>query len=102
MRTLIYPAALVTVSLIIAACGDAPTASRAWRGASLADGAAPAAAVRSEISLNILDACDAATFNAAVGPGTCQRPGGMKFDQFIAELTKHHEEIGRASCRERV
>ncbi len=92
MRTLIYPAALVTVSLIIAACGDAPTASDASRTAALAaGGVAPAAAGRSEISLNMLDACDAATFNAAVGPGTCQRPGGMKFDQFIAELTKHHE-----------
>ena len=37
------------------------------------------------------DACDAATFNAAIGPGTCIRQGGMKFSDFIAELTRHQE-----------
>ena len=33
-------------------------------------------------------ACDPATFDENVEPGTCvDRHGGMKFDQFIAELT---------------
>ena len=89
MRALTYPAALVTIPLIIAACVDAPTASDASR--TVSGGAAPAAAVRSEISLNLMDACDAATFNAAVGPGTCQREGGMTFGQFIEQLTKHRQ-----------
>jgi hypothetical protein len=34
------------------------------------------------------DACDPATFNAAVGPGTCLRSGGVAFDDFIAALTR--------------
>ena len=37
----------------------------------------------------IHDACDPASFNAVIGPGTCTRPGGMKFGQFIEQLTKH-------------
>lgn len=39
--------------------------------------------------VNILDACDPTTFNAALGAGSCTRPGGVTFDQFIAQLTKH-------------
>jgi hypothetical protein len=38
--------------------------------------------------VNMQDACDAATFNVVLGDGTCNRQGGMKFDQFIAMLTK--------------
>jgi hypothetical protein len=41
-----------------------------------------------EQRVNMQDACDAATFNAVLGDGTCNRQGGMKFDQFIAMLTK--------------
>jgi hypothetical protein len=37
----------------------------------------------------MMDACDPTTFNAAIEPGTCVgRQGGVKFDQFIAELTR--------------
>ena len=37
----------------------------------------------------MMDACDPATFNENVRPGTCVgRHGGMKFDEFIAELTQ--------------
>jgi hypothetical protein len=39
------------------------------------------------VSMN--DACDSATFNAAVGAGTCSRPGGVRFDEFVAQLTLH-------------
>ncbi len=42
----------------------------------------------SELGVTMMDACDGDTFNAVIGPGTCTRNGGMKFDQFIAELTK--------------
>jgi len=41
-----------------------------------------------DVLVNLMDACDPATFNENVEPGTCvDRHGGMKFDQFIAELT---------------
>ena len=36
----------------------------------------------------MMDACDPATFNAVVGPGTCSRSGGMTFQLFIAALTR--------------
>jgi hypothetical protein len=38
--------------------------------------------------ISMLDNCDPETFNATVGPGTCVRNGGMKFDDFIAQLTR--------------
>lgn len=40
------------------------------------------------VVINMLDACDPDTFNANVGPGTCVRNGGVKFDDFIAQLTR--------------
>ncbi len=38
--------------------------------------------------VEINDDCDPATFNAAIGPGTCVGNGQTTFAQFIAELTK--------------
>ena len=38
--------------------------------------------------VNVTDTCDPDTFNAVIGPGTCVRAGGMKFDDFIAQLTR--------------
>lgn len=43
---------------------------------------------RQDVLVNMNDACDPDSFNAAVGEGTCVRPGGMKFDRFIALLTQ--------------
>jgi len=42
-----------------------------------------------ERPITMQDACDPDTFNAAVGPGTCVRPGGTPFDQFIAQLQRN-------------
>jgi len=39
----------------------------------------------------MMDACDPTTFNAVIGPGACVRPGGVRFDDFIAELTRRGE-----------
>jgi plastocyanin len=39
--------------------------------------------------VNIADACDPETFNAAVGPGTCVRSGGVVFDMFLEQLRRH-------------
>jgi plastocyanin len=44
--------------------------------------------------VQILDACDPTTFNAAFGPGTCTRNGGVTLDHFISQLEKH----GRAAA----
>jgi plastocyanin len=40
-------------------------------------------------AVTLFDACDPETFNAAVGPGTCSRSGGVRFEDFVAELTRH-------------
>lgn len=43
-----------------------------------------------EHAVTLFDACDPETFNAAIGPGTCIRSGGVRFEDFVAELTRHH------------
>ena len=73
----------------------ADSASAAPAAASASSGAAPAlapaasAAGRLERLVTMLDACDPDTFNAVLGPGSCIRSGGMRFETFIAELTRH-------------
>ena len=53
-------------------------------------GASIASAAPSSGTVMMLDACDPATFNAAIGEGTCERPGGgVTFDSFIGQLLKH-------------
>ncbi|HEX5180168.1 MAG TPA: hypothetical protein VFW04_12610 [Gemmatimonadaceae bacterium] len=47
------------------------------------------AAAQRTVKVNILDNCDSATYNAAVGPGTCDRAGGIKFPQFINLVGAH-------------
>jgi plastocyanin len=40
-------------------------------------------------TVSVMDQCDPATFNAAVGPGTCiGNAGGVPFDTFLAEVGK--------------
>jgi plastocyanin len=80
--------AVALAPFLILGCADAPTAPLS---SPLAARATAAASIRSTISVNLHDACDPASFDAAVGPGTCVRNGGMKFGQFVAELTKHQE-----------
>ncbi len=51
--------------------------------------ASASAASQAEPVVTMMDACDPATFNAAIGPGTCvQRQGGVTFAEFIAELSQ--------------
>jgi len=46
-----------------------------------------AAAVGSEgPRVNVMDDCDAATFNAVIGPGTCVGNGKTTFQDFVAQL----------------
>ena len=36
--------------------------------------------------VTMLDDCDAATFNAVIGPGTCVKDGGVTFQELIGQL----------------
>ena len=44
---------------------------------------------RLERLVNMDDACDPETFNEAIGPGTCVRSGGVRFELFIEQLRRH-------------
>ncbi|HEX3160712.1 MAG TPA: hypothetical protein VHQ45_19485 [Gemmatimonadaceae bacterium] len=91
MRHLVRATALTLFSLLLAACTDTsgPTAP--------ADDAAALArrnggADDLERRVNMMDACDPTTFNAALGdPAACVRNGGVTFEHFIAQLTKHQK-----------
>jgi plastocyanin len=48
--------------------------------------AAGASAASTTRQVQVLDDCDPATFNAAIGPGTCVKDGGTTFQEFIAQL----------------
>lgn len=83
MRSLFMAAALAA-PLVLAACGDtAPTTAPAGPSALL-----PAAHGDTR-RVQIMDACDPASFNAAIGPGTCVRDGGVRFENFISLLGRH-------------
>jgi len=42
------------------------------------------------LRVTIRDDCEPASFNAAVGPGTCVRDGSTRFGDFIADLVDDH------------
>lgn len=53
--------------------------------------AAPLAATgQAQHTVTLFDACDPETFNAALGPGTCTRSGGVQFEKFLELLGLHH------------
>ncbi len=68
--------AATVVSLAITACKD-------FSGNLITSNVVPP----SNATVSMLDQCDSASFNAALGPGTCTRAGTVTYDQFIAELT---------------
>ena len=39
--------------------------------------------------VTLFDACDPETFDAALGPGTCTRAGGVTFAMFLEQLGRH-------------
>lgn len=93
MTRLTCAVTLTIVPLLLAACSDpgrptdplaaGPTAARAARDGAGTAGSGPVRLV------NMMDACDPATFNAVLGPGSCTRQGGVSFDEFIAQLQRH-------------
>jgi plastocyanin len=82
MCRLTCAAAVAMITLLLPACDDA------------GDSTAPQ--LESKVSggqqrlVQMMDACDAETFNAALGPGTCTRLGGLNFTKFISLLGQHH------------
>ena len=87
MRRLLPGIMLATVTIGLGACSDstpttpsvtAPATLRADRGSN-----------DHTKTVRMQDECDPTTFNQALGPGSCVRKGGgVKFDTFIAQLTK--------------
>ena len=61
-------------------CVTALAAASALAAVAIASGASGSRNVQ------VLDNCDGASFNAAIGPGTCTRAGGVTFSQFIEQL----------------
>ena len=91
MRRLTSLFTAAAIAVLQGACSDAgtvlppaptaPTASRA--GAALAEDG-----VR---RVEMLDACDPASFDAVLGAGACTRSGGLNFSDFIAQVTAKGE-----------
>jgi len=81
----------VTVALIQAACADSrtPTDARATPNSIDAD-----RTVGGDVGkvVSISDACDPTTF--AQNGVSCTRPGGVTFDQFVAQITRNQKAGG--------
>jgi plastocyanin len=82
MRPYRLIAAHAAASLLLVACGnDTPTPTSP----------ATMPAFKATFKpIQMMDACDPETFNAAVGPGTCLRNGGVRFPRFLQLLGQHH------------
>ena len=71
------------LACLVAACGESNDLTEPALVRQTAGGA--------ERRVQLMDACDPATFNAALGPGTCIRNGGVTFDNFLTLLGRHQE-----------
>jgi hypothetical protein len=52
-----------------------------------------AAGGHAQRTVDLFDACEPDSFNAAIGAGTCVRNGGIRFENFI-ELLRRHQSVG--------
>lgn len=99
MRVTYWFSTAVIVAALFVACGNPagvpgtptqPSQSNNSGLAAAATGSVSTAAVSGGPTLRrvtMMDACDGPTFNAAIGPGTCARNGGVSFSEFVAQLT---------------
>jgi hypothetical protein len=96
-----WPLLVAGLATVFAAgCSDSATSPAApsanssslGSGAGAGAGAALTQAVKGNAQrvIDLFDACDPETFNAALGPGTCVRNGGVRFENFLELLTRHH------------
>jgi plastocyanin len=87
MRQSSIAVALSFVS-VLAACEKSATISEPMGPPGPAFAFAPPSPDAKAHPVEMLDQCDPATFNAVIGPGTCQSGhAGIKFDAFIGQLT---------------
>ena len=89
MRSMGSAVALSLLGGLLLGCDDVtrPT-SGDQESRTLSEGAL-AAKAGSERQVNMMDACDPETFNAALGAGMCVRNGGVRFEDFLEQLSKH-------------
>jgi len=86
MNHVVRSVAFAGATLALLACADAPVPTVAAPSPSTHD-AQPAPSGQASV-LVLHDECDAATFNAVLGDGTCIRTGpGVPFNNFIAKVT---------------
>jgi hypothetical protein len=71
------------------AMGSSPAVNAPASNAAGANATTAAIAGGSERPITMQDACDPDTFNAVIGPGTCVHNGGVRFDNFLAQLRQH-------------
>ena len=88
MRRFTSLIAAVAVVALQVACGDPGAVLQPDSRAAVASRAEAKAAETGVRRIEMLDACDPATFNAAIGAGACTRSGGLSFQQFIDHLTR--------------
>ena len=72
----------IAALLAVAACSDAVSPSPT----DLVTSSAVGTGGRGVANVKMMDACDPATFAGV--PGGCQRNGGLKFDQFISQVSR--------------
>ena len=86
MNRLRFSCTIALMPALLVACGDAtratdPSAAAQLESKSLVGGL--------ERQVQMMDACEPESFNAAIGPGTCSREGGVTFANFLSLLGKH-------------
>jgi len=87
MRHIAATALLSMGSLLVAGCND-PARVTDPRAPLLAAPVSDVSSGSPSHPIELLDQCDPATFNGAVGPGTCTSSHpGITFDRFLAQLT---------------
>jgi plastocyanin len=83
MYRLFSAATIACVPLLLGGCDDAVRPLAPQLEAKIAGG--------EQRRVQMLDACDPESFNAAIGPGTCIRQGGVQFGKFLTLLGKHQK-----------
>lgn len=91
LRSLPVGVAVGAALAFAVACGHDPAERAPLSPSEVSAGADASQSIqgRQDVRVTMMDACEPDTFNAAAGPGTCVRSGGVTFDEFISQLTKH-------------
>ena len=90
IRLSVLAAFTATVFLACNSSGPRALSPTPTTGISGSFAAQPVSAESKQLAVSMMDACDPETFNAAIGPGTCTRSGGITFANFLDLLGKHH------------